>query len=52
LRYRPDGTLVLRFDRDEVMAEGKNLHRLRDAIPADAVHVLDGRALTAMGGVI
>lgn len=32
VRYRPDGSLVLRFGRDEVAAEGKNLQRLRDAI--------------------
>ncbi len=26
------GVMVLHFGREEVMAEGKNLHRLRDAI--------------------
>jgi hypothetical protein len=31
-KYLPTGVMMLRFDRDEVTAEGKNLHRLRDAI--------------------
>jgi hypothetical protein len=30
--YLPAGAIVLRFDKDEVTAEGKNLHRLRDLI--------------------
>lgn len=31
-QYDPTGVIVLRFDGEEVTAEGKNLHRLRDAI--------------------
>jgi hypothetical protein len=31
-KYDPAGFIVLRFDGDEVTAEGRNLHRLRDAI--------------------
>ena len=31
-KYLPSGTIVLRFDRDEVTAEGKNMLRLRDLI--------------------
>lgn len=30
--YQPEGVIVLKFGRDEVIAEGKNLHLLRDAI--------------------
>lgn len=30
--YRPDGTLILRFGEDKVLAEGRNLNRLRDLI--------------------
>jgi len=30
--YLPTGTIVLRFDKDEVTAEGKNLLRLRELI--------------------
>jgi hypothetical protein len=32
MKYYPDGKLMLRFGRDEVRAEGKNLERLRSAI--------------------
>lgn len=31
-KYCPSGVLMLRFDKDEVTAEGKNLLRLRDLI--------------------
>jgi hypothetical protein len=31
-KYLPDGSIVLRFGKDEVIAEGKNLIRLRDLI--------------------
>lgn len=30
--YQPTGVIVLRFGADTVMAHGRNLHRLRDAI--------------------
>jgi hypothetical protein len=32
VKYSPDGTLTLRFGRDKIVAEGKNLERLRCAI--------------------
>jgi hypothetical protein len=32
VRYVPEDTLVLRFDRDEVHIEGRNLSRLRDTL--------------------
>jgi len=31
-KYLPSGAIVLRFGKDEVYAEGRNLSRLRDAI--------------------
>ena len=32
VKYTPDGTLTLRFGRDKIVAEGKNLERLRCAV--------------------
>jgi len=49
VKYHPDGTLILRFGRDEVTAEGKNLDRLRLAISEHRARFIQQGTETELG---
>jgi hypothetical protein len=49
VKYHPDGTLVLRFGKAEVTAEGKNLDRLRDAISEHRARFIQEGTETELG---